>query len=65
MITYGVKYNLVSETVASVSFEDTVTTEYRLSETELASRLSVQWALVRGETNDLTDLVITSVKETE
>ena len=59
MITYVCEYDLKSETQPTVRYTDTVTVDDRLSETELASRLSLQWALVRGETNDLTGLVVT------
>lgn len=63
MFTYTVEYDLVSETVPLVHLSDTVTTEFPLPASELAVRLSLRWALVRGETNDLTNLVV--IRETE
>ena len=63
MITYVCEYDLKSETKPVQHMSDSVDVEYRLSETELASRLSIQWALVRGETNDLTNLIVTRTKE--
>lgn len=64
MITYTCEYDLKSETQPMTHLTDTITCEYALSAEELASRISVQWALVRGETNDVTNLLVTRAKET-
>jgi hypothetical protein len=64
MIQYRVKYDIESETHPLVKgVDDTVTVEYPMGETELAAHLSLMYALVRGETNDLTNLVILVARE--
>lgn len=55
---YAVTYDLVSDSYPPMHLSDTVSLDYPMSASEIAVHLSLTWALVRSETNDLTNLVI-------
>jgi hypothetical protein len=58
MITYHVRYTLESETQPAKSVTDSIDSSHALTPKELSDKISVQWAWVRGETNEVTEFTV-------
>jgi hypothetical protein len=65
VINYQVRYTIQHEKdTRPTTLTDSITVSHEMDEYELACELSLRWACVKGETNQLTDLIILAGRET-